>query len=138
MRDSITGFFRRSGAGWLALGLAACPIVGCVSAKVQTGAAVGALSGAAAGAGVGVLITDEDLLGSSASPETGDTSLPRGGGIAASIAVGAVVGAIVGAMVGHQQEHPYDDRKLVPVAPPTGDDELEADAEARVQAPRAF
>jgi hypothetical protein len=117
-----------------ALCLAICLLGGCVSSKVQTGAAVGALSGAALGTGVGVLITDEDLLGSSASPESGDTSLPRGGGIAASLAVGAVVGAVIGAMVGHQQEHAYEQRKPLALPPPAGGDE----AEARAPAPTVF
>jgi hypothetical protein len=82
---------------------------GCVSSRVQTGAAYGAIAGVAAGGAVGVLITDEDLLGSDANASTGDTSVPTGGGIAASLAIGAVVGAVVGAMVGHRRDDRYAD-----------------------------
>lgn len=74
---------------------------GCVSTTVRDSAAVGALAGAAAGAGLGVLVSDEDLLGSSAKPETGDTSIDSVAGVSAGLAIGAVFGAIFGAMSGH-------------------------------------
>ena len=74
---------------------------GCVSTTVRDSAAVGALAGAAAGAGLGVLLSDEDLLGSPAKPETGDTSIDSGMGVGAGLAIGALFGAIFGAMSGH-------------------------------------
>ena len=116
---------------------------GCVSSRVQTGAAYGALAGAAAGGTVGFLITDEDLLGSPATPDTGDTSISRGGGLAASLAIGGVGGAVVGAMVGARHDDRYADIEIPTGEPATdiddedieglGDDE--DDEEARVDNP---
>lgn len=92
---------------------------GCVSSSVRNGALLGAGIGAAGGAGVGYALTDEKLLGSSNDPGGhGDTSLPKGGTILASLAVGTMVGAIVGAMVGHQREDKYVRRTAAPPPPP--------------------
>lgn len=82
-------------------------LAGCVSSHVCKGATIGAVSGAAAGAGVGLLISDKDLLGSESTPQKADTSLGTGETIAASAAIGVVFGAIVGAMVGHVNEPRY-------------------------------
>jgi hypothetical protein len=97
--------------------LLAVALVGCAS-SVQTGALIGAGAGAAAGAGVGVLITSDELAGSSATGPGGDTSLPSGESILASTAVGFMVGGIIGAMVGHQREQTFVRRKAVPPPPP--------------------
>jgi gas vesicle protein len=87
--------------------LAAFVLAGCVSSHVRTGATIGAISGAAAGAGVGVLISDDSLLGSEDSTKKGDTSIAIGETVAASAAIGVAFGAIVGAMVGHVNEPRY-------------------------------
>ena len=81
--------------------LASLSLIGCVGSSVQQGLVIGAATGAATGATVGVLISNEDLLGSSASPDTGDTSIQPGSGIAVGLLTGAVFGAIIGGMVGH-------------------------------------
>lgn len=78
----------------------------CVSSSVGTGAAIGAVSGLALGSGVGVVISDADLLGSPATLETGDTSIDPAAGIGAGALLGALFGAIVGAMLGKGQEGP--------------------------------
>ena len=107
---------------WVVVGTMMLALNGCASASVQTGAAIGALSGVALGAGVGVLITDKDLLGDT--PRTkGDISLEPGPTIAASMLVGAVFGSLVGAMLGHAG---------------TEKDELSAPAHADNAEPRAF
>lgn len=85
----------------------AAALSGCVSSHVRNGVIIGAVSGAAAGAGVGVLVSDEDLLGSENSPTKGDTSLGVPEAVAASAAIGVVFGAIVGGMVGHVNEPRY-------------------------------
>lgn len=97
--------------------IVAVALGGCAS-SVQTGALIGAGAGAAAGAGVGVLITQDNLAGSSSTGPGGDTSLPSGEAILASTAVGFMVGGIVGAMVGHQREQKYVRRKALPPPPP--------------------
>ncbi|MGD8861140.1 MAG: hypothetical protein PVI30_14125 [Myxococcales bacterium] len=120
----------------LALGLPLTALGGCAGARVESGAAIGAATGAALGGGVGVLITDDKLLGSPATDSTGDTSIPTDGGILASVAVGAVVGAIVGAMVGHRRDEGYDDivlpedQKIDPSLLPEADGSGETEASA--------
>lgn len=114
--------------------LALVPLMtACVSSQVQTGAVIGALSGAAAGGTVGVLISDEDLLGSPATKDTGDVGVDSAEGIGTGVLLGAVFGAVVGAMAGHVNEPDVKPRK--PVVLPT---EEVGEDEARAGAPRAF
>ncbi|MDH5675823.1 MAG: hypothetical protein OEZ06_27105 [Myxococcales bacterium] len=101
-------------------------------APAQRGALVGGLAGVAAGGTVGVLISDEQLLGSSSSEESGDVALPRTGSIAAGVLVGAVVGTVVGAMAGHRAEDRYKmPERQEPVLPE--DSELDAAISAGAQ-----
>jgi hypothetical protein len=102
---------------------------GCASSHVQKGALVGVLSGAALGTGLGYAFSNEDLLGSDDSGPGGDTSLPRGGSIAAGLAIGVVVGGIVGAMVGHGRDDGFEERPKPP--------ELQEDAAPSEQQARA-
>lgn len=88
-----------------ALLTASLMLTGCVNSTVREWALIGAATGAAAGGGVGYLISDKDLLGSSPTPEGGDVSLERGTTIAVGLAMGAVLGLVVGSMIGH---HRYD------------------------------
>src|SRR5215471_2058586 len=81
---------------------------GCATSPTVKGTLIGAVSGAALGAGTGVLISNEDLLGSPSSAETGNLALHPGPTIAASTLIGAVFGAIVGAMIGHGQGDPAE------------------------------
>ena len=99
----------------LALVTALIALSGCTSAHVNRGALIGAASGLVAGGAVGLLITDDKLLGSAKSKDSGNIALPKGGTLAASVLVGTVFGAIIGAMVGHQRETPYEQpEKVVP------------------------
>lgn len=100
-----------------ALTLSIIGSMGCAS-SVQTGALVGAGAGVVAGAGVGFVITTPELAGSSADGPGGDTSLPKGEAILASMAVGAVFGTIIGMMAGHQSEQTFVRRKVLPPPPP--------------------
>jgi hypothetical protein len=118
----------------LGLGLLLAFGAGCASSNVQTGALIGAGTGAALGAGTGYLVTDENLLGSSTSKESGDMSLPQAETIAAGAAIGLVVGAIVGAMVGHQREERWVKKKVV-LPPPDGE---QASAVEIIPAPRSL
>lgn len=135
------GKMRDMKAKLLCCAVAAWFLAGCATSRAPAGAVIGAGTGAALGLGLGYLISDEDLLGSPAKPETGDTSLPPGGSMLAGLAIGAVVGGIVGAMVGHQQDQPYGE---APAATPSDADapvpgvELEAEAEVGQLPPRAF
>ena len=118
-------------------------LAGCVSSQVRNGATIGAISGAAAGAGVGVLISDKDLLGSEATPQKGNTSLGAGETVAASALIGVVFGAIDGSMIGHVNEPRYG-RELndtvaplaapAAVAPETAPDAVEPPAQASSRA----
>ena len=87
---------------------------GCASAPVQRGALIGAIAGAAAGAGAGLLISDENLLGSS---KQSQIELQRGSAVGAGAVIGVVFGAIVGSMIGHGSEDKYPPPPNVP--PPT-------------------
>ena len=107
---------------------------GCASAQVHRGAIIGALSGAAAGASVGLVISDEELLGSGSGGPGGDKSLPQGGSVLAGLAIGAVAGAVVGAMAGHGGESAYERKKKVPPPPPPGEPAPPADVAAEPQA----
>jgi len=78
----------------------------CASAAVQRGTLIGAATGAVLGSGTGVLISNDDLLGSSQSEASGDLALTAAPTIGASALIGAVFGAIVGAMIGHGNENP--------------------------------
>jgi hypothetical protein len=94
---------------------------GCASPQVHRGLLIGALSGAALGATTGLVISDEELLGSGSGGPGGDKSLPQGGSVMAGLAVGLVAGAVVGAMAGHGGESAYEKKKKVlPPPPPTG------------------
>jgi hypothetical protein len=117
----------------LSLSSALLLLNGCASYHVQRGALIGALSGAAVGSGVGYAVSSEDLLGSDDSGPGGDTSLPRGGSIAAGLAIGVVTGAIVGAMFGHGNDDGYEERpKPVLDTPET---QATPDAEPQARAP---
>lgn len=106
--------------GQLMAALLLCTAIsGCASASVQRGALIGALSGALVGAGTGVLISNEDLLGSPETAASGDIALGAPESIGAGATIGAVFGAIVGAMIGY------------------GDDEVRAPAEPTRQSARA-
>ena len=85
---------------WI-VGFTALALSGCISSAVAKGAVIGAASGAALGAGTGVLISNEDLLGST---KQSQLDLSPGASIGAGALIGGVFGAIVGAMVGHQRE----------------------------------
>jgi hypothetical protein len=113
-RSLLCGLLMTSVAGTSLLGS------GCAS-SVANGTMIGAGAGLAAGAGVGYALADDKLLGSSNDPQHGDTSLPKGETILASIAVGVAVGAVIGAMVGHQREQKYVRRKPAPPPPPGGE-----------------
>jgi len=88
----------------------ALALSGCISSAVTKGAVIGAVSGAALGAGTGVLISNDDLLGSS---KQSQLQLASGTAIGAGSLIGGVFGAIVGAMIGHQRE---DNLPLAPRA----------------------
>jgi len=107
---------------------------GCASAQVHRGAAIGALSGAAAGASIGLLISDEELLGSGSGGPGGDKSIPQGGSVMAGLAIGLLTGAIVGAMAGHGGESQYEKKKQLPPPPPP---DAPPEAGAEPQAARA-
>lgn len=113
--------------------IAAWALTGCVSTQVRNGILIGAGSGAAVGAGVGLLVSDQNLLGSEPSPEKGDISLPTGEAVAASALIGAVFGGIVGGMSGHMQESPYGRPPPMPgqELESQGDEEAHADAQTR-------
>src|SRR5262245_46217162 len=96
------------------LWLASLCLTGCASYHVQRGAAIGALSGAALGAATGEIISDPNVLGSRDSKRRGDTSLPQGSTILASLGIGVVVGTIVGAMWGHGQDDGYEGKPPPP------------------------
>jgi hypothetical protein len=98
----------------LSCSLALILLGGCASSHVQKGALIGVLSGAALGTGLGYAVSNEDLLGSDENGPGGDTSLPRGGSIAAGLAIGVVVGSIVGAMVGHGRDDGFEERPKPP------------------------
>lgn len=124
--------------------LAVFVLAGCVSSQVCKGAAIGATSGAVAGAGVGLLISDKDLLGSENTPAKGDTSLGMGETIAASAAIGVVFGAVVGAMIGHQNEPRYGREineaaaREAQASPETAPDPVKPQEEARAPAVLRF
>ncbi|MDD9944650.1 MAG: hypothetical protein OXU20_26630, partial [Myxococcales bacterium] len=82
---------------------------GCVNSSVQQWALLGAASGAATGAGAGFLISEPDLLGSPATPETGDVAIDSNAGIVGGLVVGAVFGAIIGSIVGHHRYDPVEE-----------------------------
>jgi hypothetical protein len=94
---------------WLVLVVS---LSGCVSSNTLRGAAIGALAGAAGGATVGVLVSDEDLLGTTASTETGDVTISPAQGIGVGVLVGAVFGGIIGAIAGHAKDDRYTDIQL--------------------------
>ena len=106
----------QSGRQWLAavLVLALAGLSGCASGPVQRGALIGAIAGAAAGAGAGLLISDENLLGSS---KQSQIELQRGSAVGAGAVIGVVFGAIIGSMIGHGSEDKYPPPPNVP--PPT-------------------
>ena len=79
---------------------------GCVSATVQHGALIGAGSGLLLGTTTGVLISNDKLLGPTASKTNGDITFEPAATIAAGALVGALFGGLVGAMVGKANEHP--------------------------------
>jgi hypothetical protein len=81
------------------------PIAGCASGPVAKGAMIGALSGAVVGTTTGLLVSNEDLLGSKTDERSGNLALKKGPTIGAGAIVGVVFGAVVGAMIGHG----YDD-----------------------------
>jgi uncharacterized protein YcfJ len=104
---------------------------GCASGQVQRGALIGTATGLVAGGTVGVLISDEHLLGSSKKETSGNMALPPGGTIAASLLVGAVFGAIIGAMVGHQRDDGYEQpQKPAPTPARSQDDAQKQQARA--------
>ena len=78
---------------------------GCISSAgagaATKGALIGAVSGAALGAGTGVLISDDELLGSS---KQSQLELSAGASIGAGSLIGGVFGAIIGAMIGDQRQ----------------------------------
>ena len=102
-------------------------LAGCASGPVVKGTLIGAATGAVLGAGTGVLISNEDLLGSPTSERSGDLSLGSGSAIGAGTLIGVTLGAIVGAMIGHG----YDDEFSAEASPP-------AAASAHQLAPVAF
>lgn len=102
---------------------------GCASGPVVKGTLIGAASGAALGAGVGVLVSNDKLLGSPETARSGDLSLDKGPTIGAGALIGVAVGAIVGAMIGHG----YDDGDAAEAPPPPA-----ASAHAEQLAPVAF
>ena len=98
---------------WLVLAMSLTgSLTGCISSNTARGAAIGALAGAAGGATVGVLISDEDLLGTTASKETGDVTISPAQGIGGGVLIGAVFGAIVGAIAGHAKDDRYTDIEI--------------------------
>ena len=97
---------------WVALVFA-----GCATSPVLKGAIFGGASGAALGAGTGVLISDEDLLGSSTAPATGNISLDSGPTVAAGAVIGLLFGALAGAMVGHGHDDGDEEPSLPSPAP---------------------
>jgi hypothetical protein len=97
---------------------------GCASHQVQKGALIGALSGVALGTGLGLVLSEPDLLGSGSEGPGGDTALPVGGSMLAGAAIGAVMGGIVGAMVGHQRDDGYERKK--PEPPPASEPQARA------------
>ncbi|MFI5306874.1 MAG: hypothetical protein ACHQ53_05970 [Polyangiales bacterium] len=108
-----------------------------MSAQVQRGAAIGAVSGLLVGGTMGVLVSNKHLLGSDDSAASGNISLPKGGSIAAGLAIGAAVGAVVGAMVGHRRDEGYEmpekaaakaPANAAEPAPPSKDDKQQARA----------
>ena len=103
----------------------------CVSSSVHKGTLIGAASGALLGAGTGVLISNEDLLGSS---KASQLQLDPGASIGAGVLIGTVFGAIVGAMAGAQND---DTLKLTddPAPQTAGTGRLET---RRAQTPRVF
>jgi len=125
---------------WLVL---ATSLTGCVSSNTARGAAIGALAGAAGGATVGVLISDEDLLGSSSSKEAGDITISAAQGIGGGVLLGAVFGAIVGAIAGHAKDDRYTDivieeePSVLDELPAEGSTEAGADAPAEAEAEAA-
>lgn len=79
---------------------------GCASSAIQRGALIGAGTGAVLGTTTGVLITDDDLLGTRESKLQGNVSLETGSTILAGAVVGALFGGLVGAMAGKANDHP--------------------------------
>lgn len=89
-------------------------IAGCASGPVAKGAMIGALSGAVLGTTTGVLVSNEDLLGSKTDERSGNLALKKGPTIGAGALIGVVFGAVVGAMIGHG----YDDGSVEEPASP--------------------
>jgi hypothetical protein len=81
-------------------------LAGCASGPVAKGTLIGALSGAVVGTGTGILVSNDNLLGSPESERSGDLSLDKGPTIGAGAIIGVVFGALVGAMIGHGYDDP--------------------------------
>lgn len=117
---------------------------GCASGAVQRGALIGAASGAVLGAGTGLLISDKELLGSPATPESGNLSLGTGEAVGASVAIGVAFGALVGAMIGHASDDEPSSKspEAEPPPAPAGsalrESRLRAEAQVSRAAPVAF
>lgn len=109
----------------------------CVSSSVHKGTLIGAASGALLGAGTGVLISNEDLLGSS---KASKLELDPGASIGAGVLIGTVFGAIVGAMAGHQSDDTLklsDEPQPTPQPAGTGPASRVWQGESPPRAPRA-
>jgi hypothetical protein len=114
---------------------------GCTSGYVNRGTLIGALSGAAAGAGVGVLISDDALLGSESGNGRGDITLDSGESILAGATIGLVFGAIVGAMAGHGRDdglEPPPPMAELPPPPVVTEGESNSAPQAALRPIRAF